>query len=94
MRTGGKHRVPVIMQMESAECGAASLAMILAYYGKWLPLGQVRYDCGVSRDGSSLRNVSRAANNYGLQTKAYSIESLDDLKELPLPCIAHCVEYG
>lgn len=89
MRTGGKHRVPVIMQMESAECGAASLAMILAYYGKWLPLGQVRYDCGVSRDGSSLRNVSMAARNYGLQTKAYSIESLDDLKELPLPCIAH-----
>ena len=89
MKTGGKHRVPVIMQMESAECGAASLAMILAYYGKWLPLGQVRYDCGVSRDGSSLRNVSLAARNYGLQTKAYSIESLDDLKELPLPCIAH-----
>ncbi|MCQ2180622.1 MAG: cysteine peptidase family C39 domain-containing protein [Bacteroidales bacterium] len=75
--------------MEAAECGAASLAMILAYYGKWLPLGQVRYDCGVSRDGSNLRNVSQAAKNYGLQTKAYSIENLDELKELPLPCIAH-----
>ena len=77
------------MQMEATECGAASLAMILAYYGKWLPLGQVRYDCGVSRNGSSLSNVSKAARNYGLQTKAYSIDDLDDLKELPLPCIAH-----
>lgn len=89
MKTGGKHKVPIIMQMEATECGAASLAMILAYFGKWLPLGQVRYDCGVSRDGSSLRNVSIAARNYGLQTKAYSIDNLDDLKELPLPCIAH-----
>ena len=44
--------VPVIMQMEALECGAASLAMILAYYGKWLPLEQVRSDCGVSRDGT------------------------------------------
>ena len=89
MKAGGKHRVPVIMQMEASECGAASLAMILAYHGKWLPLGQVRYDCGVSRDGSSLRNISLAARNYGLQTKGYSIDSPDDLKELPLPCIAH-----
>lgn len=77
------------MQMEVTECGAASLAMVLAYYGKWLPLGQVRYDCGVSRDGSSLRNVSIAAQNYGLQTKAFSIDDPYDLMDLPLPCIAH-----
>lgn len=89
MRIGGKHRVPVIMQMEATECGAASLSMILAYYGKWLPLAQVRYDCGVSRDGSSMHDVAMAANNYGLHTKAYSIEMLEDLDSVPLPCIAH-----
>lgn len=89
MSTGGRHKVPVIMQMESTECGAASLAMILAYYGKWLPLGQVRYDCGVSRDGSSLLNVSKAAKNYGLLTQAYSIADPDDLKKITLPCIVH-----
>ena len=60
-------KVPFIMQMEALECGAASLAMILAYYDKWIPLEQVRRDCGVSRDGSNALNVMRAARNYGLE---------------------------
>ena len=46
----GVAKVPVIMQMEALECGAACLAMVLAYYDKWIPLEQVRVDCGVSRD--------------------------------------------
>ena len=63
--TTGAAKVPVIMQMEALECGAASLAMILAYYEKWIPLEQVRADCGVSRDGSNARNVLVAARSYG-----------------------------
>ena len=46
--TGGKAKVPVVMQMEALECGAASLAMVMAYYDKWVPLEQVRVDCGGS----------------------------------------------
>ncbi len=82
-------RVPVILQMEALECGAACLAMILAYYDKWIPLEQVRYDCGVSRDGSNARNVLLTARNYGLSAKGYQCEP-EALREMgSFPCIIH-----
>ena len=85
----GVAKVPVIMQMEALECGAACLAMILAYYQKWIPLEQVRLDCGVSRDGSNMKNVFLAAKNYGLEAHGYRME-LEDLKEgATFPCIIH-----
>ena len=75
------------MQMESVECGAASLAMILAYYGRWVPLDQLRADCGVGRDGTSASGILEAARAYGLAAKKLSL-SIDDLKEqMPFPCI-------
>ena len=57
----GVANVPIIIQMEALECGAACLAMVMAYYKKWIPLEQVRLDCGVSRDGSKASNVILAA---------------------------------
>lgn len=73
----GVAKVPVVMQLEVLECGAASLGMILAYYGKWIPLEKLRADCGVSRDGSNAKNVLIAARSYGLTAKGYRYEPED-----------------
>ncbi|MBR4753773.1 MAG: NHLP family bacteriocin export ABC transporter peptidase/permease/ATPase subunit [Lachnospiraceae bacterium] len=87
--TAGVAKVPVVMQMEALECGAASLTMILAYYDKWIPLEQIREDCGVSRDGSNAKNILLAARSYGLTAKAYRYDP-DRLKEVgKFPMIAH-----
>ena len=81
-------KVPVIMQMEALECGAACLCMIAAYYKKWIPLTQVRSDCGVSRNGSVAKNILCAGRAYGFEAGGYKMEPAD-LQNLTLPAILH-----
>jgi NHLM bacteriocin system ABC transporter peptidase/ATP-binding protein len=85
--TGKVARVPVILQMEALECGAASLAMVMAYYQKWIPLEQVRVDCGVSRDGSNAKNLVAVAQRYGMTAQEYTYESETLKKKGKFPCI-------
>ena len=85
----GRAKVPVVMQMETLECGAASLAMVMAYYGKWVPLEQVRLDCGVSRDGSNAKNVLVAARSYGFEAQGFRCEVGALKKDMSYPCIIH-----
>lgn len=81
-------KVPLVMQMEALECGAACLTMILAYFNKWVPLEQVRIDCGISRNGSKAINIVKAARRYGLTASGYRY-SVEKLMSIPMPVIIH-----
>ena len=87
--TKGVAKVPVVMQLEALECGAASLAMLMAYYGKWVPLEEVRLACGVSRDGSNAKNIYLAAQHYGFEVKAMRMTPESLQKKGQFPCILH-----
>jgi ATP-binding cassette subfamily B protein len=82
------HRVPVVLQLASYECGAACLAMILNFYGRKTLIGECREFCQPGRDGLTALIIARAARYFGLRVKAYSV-GLADFRHVSLPAIAH-----
>ena len=83
-----REKTPVVLQMEAAECGAASLGIILGYYKKYMSLEQLRELCGVSRNGSNAANVMAAAETLGMKAEGFSYEP-EELKKLIPPFIIH-----
>ena len=77
---------PVLLQMHATECGAACLGSVLAFFGRWVPLTELRERCEVSRDGSSAAGVLRAARHYGLKCTGKNVYA-EQIRELPLPQI-------
>ena len=85
-RWGGWRGVPTILQMETTECAAACLGMILAHHGRWVSLEELRIDCGVSRDGANAASMLRAAREYGLTAKGLRCPR-KNLFDIPFPMI-------
>ncbi|MYE98586.1 MAG: ATP-binding cassette domain-containing protein [Gammaproteobacteria bacterium] len=79
-------RTPILLQMHATECGAACLGSVLAWYGRWVPLTELREKCEVSRDGSSAASILRAARHYGLECRGLSINA-ELLKQLQMPAV-------
>lgn len=90
---GSVIRTPVVMQMEAAECGAASLAIILSYHGCYVPLEKLRVICDVSRDGSNIKNMLKAAGQFGLLGSVKTRVEPEALIEVRPPCVLF-VDFG
>lgn len=89
VKPGKLARVPMVMQMEALECGAASLDMILGYYGRYVPLSRIRKECGVSRDGSNMKSMGLVARSYGLQVRLFRYDTNDLKTVATYPCILY-----
>ena len=83
-----RERVPTFLQMEATECGAACLGMVMARYGRFQPLEELRITCGVARDGATARGIVQAARSYGMKTRAFTRDP-DTLKDLRFPIVVH-----
>ena len=84
--TDHARRVPMVAQQEAVECGAACLAMVLAYYGRWVTLEELREQCGITRDGTKATNVVKAARLHNMVAKGLQKDA-KDLLSLPHPLI-------
>lgn len=81
-------KVPIMLQMETSECGAACLGMVLAYYGRRLPLEHLRLECGVSSAGSSMSTLKSAAVRSGMEARVYRM-GMESVRTVKVPAILH-----
>ncbi|MEY2929756.1 MAG: hypothetical protein RL033_505 [Pseudomonadota bacterium] len=83
-----RRQIRPIQQLEAAECGVASLAMILDYFGASIPLDELRDLCGTSRDGNTARQLVDTAKRLGLDACGLKLP-IEKLKIARLPLLLH-----
>ncbi len=79
-------RTPLMLQMEDTECGAVCLGIVLAYFGRWTTVEELREACAVNRDGCDAADISRAARGYGLEPQGWRREP-EQLHAMTMPLI-------
>ena len=79
-------RTPMMLQLTETECGAACLGIVLAHFGRWVSIEELRESCSVGRDGCTAADIFRAAQRYGLETRGWRRQP-KDLRRMPLPMI-------
>jgi len=79
---------PTYKQIDSKDCGPACIKIIVKYFGGNISIQALRQLCETNRSGSSLLNISNAAEKIGIRTLAVKI-ALNDIIEASLPCILH-----
>ena len=82
-------RFPIEYQMDSQDCGPASLKMVAKYFGKYYSLQYLRDQCGIHKKGVSLLDLSYGAEHIGLHTLAIKCRTNDVVQQIPFPAIIH-----
>ncbi len=88
LRLRRSRKIPFIAQLTPTDCGAASLAMALAYFGKETQIHNVRAQLGGGRNGVTAKQLLTAARNYGFRARGVQIEP-NSLQYLTAGAILH-----
>lgn len=84
-----RRRIPFVQQTTLTDCGPASLAMVLGYFGKEVTLREVRDQLGLSRDGTNAFAILQAGRSFGLRGRGIKVPNIADMQYLPTGAILH-----
>ena len=81
-------RVPFVQQLAASDCGAACLAMVLAYHGHRRDLASLSDAMGSGADGARLITVAEVGERHGLRAQAVRLEA-EAIDALPAATVLH-----
>ncbi|MGI9530191.1 peptidase domain-containing ABC transporter [Lutimonas sp.] len=82
--------VKKIKQHDISDCGVACLVSIAAHYKLFIPISKVRQFTATDQEGTNLYGIIEGAKKLGFDAKGIRCD-LKDLKNIPIPAIAHVI---